>query len=62
MFGFVDGSVHFISDSIESAMGGLDPGNTTNPGDFANAAGQGHMGVYQLLGARDDRQPISLKF
>jgi prepilin-type N-terminal cleavage/methylation domain-containing protein len=62
LFGFVDGSVHFIDDSIEAKTGGLDPGNTSNPSDFSNVAGQGNMGVYQLLGARDDNQPITHKF
>jgi len=61
LFGFVDGSVHFIGDGIESKTGGLDPGNASNPGDFSNVAGQGNMGVYQLLGARDDNQPITHK-
>lgn len=62
LFGFVDGSVHFISDSIESKTAGVDPGNNGNPGDFNTAANQGNVGVYQLLGVRNDNQPITMKF
>jgi len=60
-FCFVDGSVHFIADSIDSRTGGLSPGNSSNPSDFANLANQGNVGVYQLLGARDDQQPMTLQ-
>jgi prepilin-type N-terminal cleavage/methylation domain-containing protein/prepilin-type processing-associated H-X9-DG protein len=58
MFCFADGSVHFISDTITSQQGGVDPGNNGNPGDFLTAAAQSQVGVYQLLGAINDQQPI----
>lgn len=61
LFCFVDGSVHFIGDTVDSRTGGLDPGNTSNPADFTNVAAQGNAGAYQLLGVRDDQQPIPLK-
>ncbi|NUQ64788.1 MAG: DUF1559 domain-containing protein [Pirellulales bacterium] len=55
-FGFVDGSVHFLSETIRSAPGGVAPGNTGNHSDFVQAAGLGTVGVYQLLGVRNDGQ------
>jgi prepilin-type processing-associated H-X9-DG protein len=58
MFCFADGSVHFISDSIPSQPGGVTPGNNGHPGDFLTAAAQSRVGVYQLLGAINDQQPI----
>lgn len=47
-FAFVDGSVHFISDTIEHT-------NT----DFTTATVNGPFGLYQRLGAINDGQPIS---
>ena len=58
MFCFADGSVQFISDSITSQRGGVDPGNNGNPGHFVTAAAQSQVGVYQLLGVINDQQPI----
>jgi prepilin-type N-terminal cleavage/methylation domain-containing protein len=58
LFCFADGSVHFISNSIASQRGGVDPGNSGNPSDFVSAAVQSRVGVYQLLGAIDDGQPV----
>ena len=58
-FCFVDGSIHFVSDSIHSGNAGLPDGNTGNPGDFMQAASQGFVGLYQLLGVKDDGQPIA---
>ncbi len=57
-FGFADGSARFISDAIESATGGVNPGNTGNHSDFVQAAAQGLVGVYQLLGVMNDGQII----
>jgi prepilin-type N-terminal cleavage/methylation domain-containing protein len=58
LFCFADGSVHFISDSISSQRGGVDPSNNGNASDFNAAAAQSLVGVYQLLGAIDDGQPV----
>lgn len=57
-FCFADGSVRFISDSISSNNGGLHSGNTGSHASFVQAARLGNVGVYQLLGVRDDGQPI----
>jgi prepilin-type N-terminal cleavage/methylation domain-containing protein/prepilin-type processing-associated H-X9-DG protein len=57
-FCFVDGSVHFISETIESNTAGLTDGNAGNHSDFLQAAAQGRIGAYQLLGVKDDGQPI----
>ena len=59
MFCFVDGSVRFISATIDSNHAGLQTGNTGDPALFLQAAAQGRVGVYQLLGVRDDGQPIA---
>lgn len=56
-FCFVDGSVHFIPETIESSAGGVDP-STDKSSDFDAAAAAGNVGTYQLLGARADGQPI----
>ena len=56
-FCFVDGSVHFISETIDSRAGTLDSGTGT-ASDFCQEAAAGNLGVYQLLGARCDGQPI----
>lgn len=58
MFCYVDGSVHFVSDSIDSRGTAVTAGNAGTDGDFAMAAEQGQVGLYQLLGARNDGQPI----
>ncbi len=58
-FCFADGSVRFLSDSIESATGGVDSGNGGNHSDFVQAAAQGQVGVYQLLGVINDGQPVN---
>ncbi|MEN6493369.1 MAG: DUF1559 domain-containing protein [Thermoguttaceae bacterium] len=57
-FAFVDGSVRFIPNTISSATADLATGNTGNPADFVQAASQGRLGTYQLLGVKDDNQPI----
>ncbi len=57
-FGFADGSVRFLSDSIESATGGVSSGNAASHSDFVQAASQGLVGVYQLLGVMNDGQII----
>lgn len=59
MFSFVDGSVRFIADTIESDSAGLLTGNTGTDADVLQAAAQGRLGAYQLLGIRNDGQPVS---
>ena len=58
-FCFVDGSVHFISETIESNTAGLLDDNSGNHADFVQAARQGLLGTYQLLGCKNDGMPIS---
>ncbi|MBN2021884.1 MAG: DUF1559 domain-containing protein [Pirellulales bacterium] len=55
-FCFADGSIHFLSNDIESNAGGVTPGNNGTHELFVEAARQGLVGVYQLLGVRDDGQ------
>ena len=57
-FCFVDGAVRFVSDSISSKTAGLQTGNTGDPALFQQAAAQGSVGTYQLLGVKDDLQPL----
>ena len=57
-FCLADGSVHFISETIESNTAGLSDGNSGNYADFLQAASQDLLGAYQLLGVKDDGQPI----
>lgn len=57
MFCLVDGSVRFVSEQIDFNTAGLVTGNG-DPGLFLQAAAQGRLGVYQLLGAKDDGQPV----
>jgi prepilin-type N-terminal cleavage/methylation domain-containing protein/prepilin-type processing-associated H-X9-DG protein len=56
-FCFVDGSVHFISETIDSRAGTLNSGADTASA-FSSQASADNLGVYQLLGARSDGQPI----
>lgn len=57
-FCLVDGSVRFVPQTISFQTAGLDPSNAGDPALFRQAAAQGRLGTYQLLGARDDGQPI----
>jgi len=59
MFCFVDGSVRFVVETIRSDAAGLQTGNAGDPALFVQAAAQGRVGPYQLLGVRDDGQPIA---
>jgi prepilin-type processing-associated H-X9-DG protein len=61
-FGFVDGSVHFIAESIGFDTAGLQAGDTGDPAAFLQAAALGRLGPYQLLGARNDGQTIGERF
>lgn len=61
-FCFADGSVHFISESIEFNNAGLDCTNSGDPVEFKQAARRGELGIYQLLGVRNDGQPITGEF
>ena len=58
MFGFADGSVHFIADTIESMTGGLEVGNSGSQAAVLEAARQGRLGAYQLMGIRNDGQAV----
>lgn len=58
-FCFVDGSVHFLSETIQSNTGSVSPGNTVDHSAFVQAASLGNIGIYQLLGVRNDGQPVS---
>jgi prepilin-type processing-associated H-X9-DG protein len=61
-FCFADGSVHFIPETIHSDGGGVSPKNSASHADFVQAAAQGRVGTYQLLGVKDDNQPASAGF
>ena len=57
-FLFADGSVHFVSETIESRFDNKSPysgqiGSTGEDPRFYNSVNQGGMGLYQLLGTRD---------
>jgi prepilin-type N-terminal cleavage/methylation domain-containing protein/prepilin-type processing-associated H-X9-DG protein len=59
MFCFADGSVHFITDTIESKTGGLETGNSGSQAAVLEAARQGRLGTYQLMGIRNDGQVVA---
>ncbi len=60
VFCFADGSVRFLSETIPSTYPATLPtGNTGDAGLFNQAATQGQVGIYQLLGVKDDGQLIS---
>ncbi|PQO43330.1 DUF1559 domain-containing protein [Blastopirellula marina] len=60
-FAFCDGSVQFISEDIDFDKNGVPNGwfggDSVNSQIYQNASG---MGVYQLLGIRDDGQPVAI--
>ena len=58
IFCFVDGSVQFIAETIGYDTAGLSAADTGDPAAFQAAAAQGKMGTYQLLGVKNDGQPI----
>jgi len=58
-FCFADGSVRFVSELIEFNNGGVPTNNSGTHAQFIAAAGAGDVGVYQLLGVRNDNQPIT---
>ena len=58
VFCYADGSARFISDTIGFDTAGLGTGNSDDPAAFQQAASQGRVGVYQLLGVINDNQPI----
>lgn len=53
-FCFVDGSVHFVADTIDSKCAQLETGNSGSNSLFRQAATAGLIGTYQLLGVRND--------
>ncbi len=58
IFCFADGSVHFLSDTIDSNSGGVSPTNSGRHEQLVAAAMQGLVGTYQLLGVRNDGAPL----
>ncbi len=62
LFCFCDGSVHFISESIDFRTGGVDSGDAGDHAQLWQAASQGQIGLYQLLGVIDDHQVTILDF
>ncbi|MBN1908819.1 MAG: DUF1559 domain-containing protein [Pirellulales bacterium] len=60
-FCLADGSVHFLTNDVESAAGTVDPSTGTHV-QFVQAIGSGTIGVYQLLGAIDDGQALESPF
>ncbi|MCX7428483.1 MAG: DUF1559 domain-containing protein [Planctomycetia bacterium] len=61
-FCFVDGSVRFIPNDVDSRPGGVSSSNAGTHAAFVQAANQGAVGVYQLLGVKNDGQPLSEKY
>ncbi len=61
-FCFVDGSVHFLADTLDSRDGGVSSGNAGTHEQLCLAAGRGEVGIYQLLGVINDRQPMMRDF
>jgi prepilin-type processing-associated H-X9-DG protein len=61
-FCFVDGSVHFLPDTIDSRDGGVDSGNAGTHEAFCLAAANNRVGLYQLLGVINDRQVHAFEF
>ena len=59
-FCFVDGSVHYLSDTLDSRDGGVNSGNAGTHAAFCLAASLGQVGVYQLLGVMNDHQVCEL--
>ncbi len=56
-FLFCDGSVHFLSETIEFRLAGFS--NSRNRSSISGFRGKVHnMGVYQHLGVRNDGQPL----
>jgi prepilin-type N-terminal cleavage/methylation domain-containing protein/prepilin-type processing-associated H-X9-DG protein len=55
-FCFVDGSVRYLSDTLDSRDGGVNSGNAGTHQAFCQAASLGRVGVYQLLGVINDYQ------
>jgi len=59
-FCFADGSVHFLSNALDSRDGGVDASNAGTHATFREAAAAGLVGVYQLLGVINDGQTFEL--
>ncbi len=59
MFCLADGSVRFVAETISFRTAGLQTGNAGDPALFNQAAAQGKLGAYQLLGARNDGRPAA---
>jgi len=57
LFAYADGSVHFISDTIDYNIAGIDPNDQAADDDPPNFNAN-NLGTYQRLGVRDDGQPI----
>ena len=61
-FCFADGSARFVSETIRFDTASLDASNAGDPTLFLAAANQRRLGVYQLLAAINDGQPIAETF
>ncbi len=61
-FCYCDGSVHFVADTIDFNNGGIDSGNAGNHSDLCRAAASRQVGLYQLMGVRNDHQPVVPEF
>ncbi|PQO26039.1 prepilin-type cleavage/methylation domain-containing protein [Blastopirellula marina] len=57
LFAYADGSVHFISDTINYSNDGVD-GNATQNNTDPPVLDFSDLGIYQRLGIRSDGQPI----
>ncbi|QDU75007.1 hypothetical protein Pan97_20270 [Bremerella volcania] len=57
LFAYADGSVHFISDTIDYNNAGVNGNNQSN-NDAPPTFNSNNLGTYQRLGARDDGAPI----
>ena len=55
LFAFADGSIHFISDTIDFNNAGISAADLRKPNPTYDKT---QLGIYQRLGARDDEQPI----
>jgi prepilin-type processing-associated H-X9-DG protein len=57
-FCFLDGSVHYLSNTIDSRDGGVDSSNAGTHEAFCLAASNNRVGLYQLLGVMNDHQVV----
>ncbi len=58
MFAFADGSARFLAETVQSNAAGLQTGNAGDSALFHQAAAEGRVGTYQLLGVKNDGRPV----